>query len=31
MPENVLMSEIEIIAHGGRRYRWIAAEKLQNR
>ncbi|TVS18526.1 MAG: IS3 family transposase, partial [Planctomycetaceae bacterium] len=29
MPEHVLMSEIEIIADGGRRRRWSAAEKLR--
>ena len=29
MPEHVLMSEIEIIADGGRRRRWTAAEKLR--
>lgn len=28
MPEDVLMSEIEIITDGGRRRRWTAAEKL---
>ena len=29
MPEHVLMSDIEIIADGGRRRRWSAAEKLR--
>jgi len=29
MPEQVLMSEIEIISDGGRRRRWTAAEKLR--
>ncbi len=29
MPEDVLMSEIEIITDGGRRRRWSAAEKLR--
>lgn len=29
MPEHVPMSEIEIIADGGRRRRWSAAEKLR--
>ncbi len=29
MPEHVLMSEIGIIADGGRRRRWSAAEKLR--
>jgi transposase len=29
MPGHVLMSEIEIIADGGRRRRWSAAEKLR--
>ena len=29
IPEHVLMSEIEIIADGGRRRRWAAAEKLR--
>ncbi|WP_152988280.1 transposase, partial [Paracoccus sp. MKU1] len=29
MPEHVLMSEIEIIADGGRRRRWTATEKLR--
>ena len=29
MPEDVLMSEIEIITDGGRRCRWSAAEKIR--
>ena len=29
MPEQVLMSEMEIITDGGRRRRWTAAEKLR--
>ena len=29
MPEHVLMSEINIIADGGRRRRWTAADKLR--
>ena len=29
MPEHVLISEIEMIADGGRRRRWSAAEKLR--
>ena len=31
MPQHVLMSEIEIIADGGRRRRWTAAEKVRIR
>ena len=29
MPEHVLMSEFDIIADGGRRRRWTAADKLR--
>ena len=29
MPENVLVSEIEIITDGGRRRRWSAIEKMR--
>jgi hypothetical protein len=31
MPEDVLMSEIEIITDGGRRRRWSASEKMTAR